>query len=75
MSDAYEIRILGEISDDLLQTFMPDRSYQDADDTVFIRTVADDGELFGLIARCETLGLRLVSLRRCDPDPAPDHQV
>jgi hypothetical protein len=65
---AYEIRIAGRVSDDLLQTFTPDRAYRDGDDTVFVRTVADDGELFGLIGRCETLRLRLVSLRRINPD-------
>jgi len=63
---SYEIRIAGWVSDDLLQTFAPDRSYQDAGDTVFVRTVADDGEFFGLIARCQTLGLRIVSLRQID---------
>jgi hypothetical protein len=70
LSYVYEIRIAGWLSADLLQTFTPDRAYADAGDTVFVRTVADDGEFFGLIARCETLGLRLVSVRQIDPGPA-----
>ncbi len=70
MSNAYEIRIAGWVSTDLLQTFTPDRASHDGGDTVFVRTIADDGELFGLIARCETLGLRLISLRQIDPGPA-----
>ena len=72
LSYAYEIRIAGRVSDDLLQTFTPDRAYQDAGDTVFVRTIADDGELFALIARWETLRLRLVSLRQIDSD-TPRH--
>ncbi len=68
MTYVYEIRIAGQVSDDLLQTFTPDRTYRDVDDTVFVRTIADDGELFGLIARCETLRLRLVGLRQINPD-------
>ena len=63
MSFVYEFRIAGHVSDDLLLTFSPDRAHKDAADTVFVRTINDDGELFGLIARCETLSLHLIGLR------------
>lgn len=69
MSYAYEFRIAGSVSPDLLQTFTPDLAYRDADDTVFVRTVTDDSELFGVIARCEALRLRLVGLRQLDRKP------
>lgn len=77
MPDTYEFRIAGRLSADLLASFEPRESLDDPDDTVFIRLVEDSSELFGVISRCELLGLRLVGLRQLNgpaaasrPDPA-----
>ncbi|MDN5763710.1 MAG: hypothetical protein L0H41_15515 [Microlunatus sp.] len=64
MGAVYEFQIAGHLSNELLETFGPSRVLADRDDTVFVRPVADDAELFGLIGRCETLRLRLVGLRQ-----------
>ncbi len=69
MSTAYEFRIEGQISPELLRTFRPTRTYEEDDRTVIVRTIEDDGELFGVIGRCETLGLRLVALRQLTTEP------
>ncbi len=64
MPDTYEFRISGQLSHDLLASFEPQMSSCEADETVFVRLIEDSGELFGVIARCELLGLRLVGLRQ-----------
>lgn len=69
MTIAYEFRIAGQLSDDLLRSFTPSSSRLEPDQTSFIRNVADDSELFGVIARCETLRLTLLGLRRIHDEP------
>lgn len=69
MTDAYEFRIAGQLSADLLASFEPQEWRDEGGDTVFIRRVEDSSELFGVISRCELLGLRLVGLRQLG-DPA-----
>lgn len=64
MTDTYEFRIAGQLSEDLLASFEPQESHDEQDDTVFLRLVEDSSELFGVISRCELLGLRLVGLRQ-----------
>lgn len=64
MSDAYEFRVAGRLSHDLMSTFEPTESRRERDETVFVCPVGDDGEFFGVIARCEALGLKLLSLRQ-----------
>jgi hypothetical protein len=64
LTETYEFRIAGRLSADLLRTFEPTEVDRDHGETVFIRTVLDAGELFGVISRCEALGLQLVGLRK-----------
>lgn len=64
MTDAYEFIITGRLSQELLSTFEPTRARREANETVFVRAIRDDGELFGVISRCEVLGLHLISLRK-----------
>ena len=64
MTIAYEFCIAGRLSHALLRSFAPISSRCEPDQTVFVRGVADDSELFGVIARCETLRLTLLGLRR-----------
>ncbi|MET1007495.1 MAG: hypothetical protein ABWX96_18235 [Propionibacteriaceae bacterium] len=74
MTDAYEFTIAGRLSPDLVSTFEPTTARSEHDETVFVRTVSDDAELFGVISRCEILGLHLVSLRKLTPDtPTADY--
>lgn len=61
MPEVYQFRVSGRLSDELLTTFDPARVVIVDDDTVFVRVVRDRGELFGVIARCETLGLALTA--------------
>jgi hypothetical protein len=68
LTDAYEFTIAGRLSRDLLSTFEPTTARREGDDTVFVRAIRDDGELFGVISRCEVLGLHLISLRELTSD-------
>jgi hypothetical protein len=64
LTDAYEFTIAGRLSEELLRTFEPTTSRLEDRETVFVRPIHDDGELFGVISRCEVLGLQLVGLRK-----------
>lgn len=64
MARAYEFRIAGSLSAELLASFEPSASRSDHGDTVFVRAVVDDSELFGMIGRCETYGLHLVGVHQ-----------
>ena len=72
MTDTYEFKIAGRLSQDLLSTFEPTTTHQNHHHTVFVRPIHDDGELFGVISRCEILGLHLISLRKLTPDTPHD---
>lgn len=72
VNDTYEFRIAGRLSHDLLRTFGPSRTELERDATVFVRSIHDEGELFGVIARCETLHLKLVGLRQLAAEPDQD---
>lgn len=67
MAEAYVFRIDGELSPELLDTFEPVDAVVEGGVTEFTCQVTDGAQLFGLVARCETLGLRLVSLARSRP--------
>jgi hypothetical protein len=67
---AYEFRIAGRVSAELLSSFDATMSRREQGDTVFERQVRDDGELFGVIGRCELLRLHLIGLRKL-PDVVP----
>ena len=70
MPEVYQFRVSGRLSDELVTTFGAARVPTSDDDTVFVRAVRDRGELFGVIARCETLGLELTAFGPADlPNP------
>lgn len=60
----YRFRLNGQLSADLLASFQPLRSEVEGGRTTFTRGVHDGAELFGIIARCEVLGLELIGLER-----------
>ncbi|MFW0793559.1 hypothetical protein AAFP30_07090 [Gordonia sp. CPCC 205515] len=64
MTDLYEFRIDGELSPELLATFHPVTSEVHRGETVFTCSVEDDPQMFGVVARCETLGLSLIGLAK-----------
>ena len=68
MTDSYEFRIAGVISTELVASFAPSSVRTDPAETVFVRPIRDDAELFGVIARCEMLRLKLVGLRQLRSD-------
>lgn len=75
MARAYEFRIAGRLSAELLASFDPSASRSDDGDTVFVRAVVDDCELFGIIGRCEVYGLHLLGVQqlpRAVPAELPD---
>ncbi|MGW0037433.1 hypothetical protein [Gordonia sp. NPDC003376] len=59
ITEVYQFRIEGELSAELLDTFQPVWVDQDAGDTLFCCAVDDTSQMFGILARCETLGLRV----------------
>ncbi|MDN5762080.1 MAG: hypothetical protein L0H41_07180 [Microlunatus sp.] len=72
MTSTYEFRIAGTISAELLGTFGPIQTRRDEHETVLLLQASDEAELYGIIARCETLGLGLVGFHRlhCEERPA-----
>lgn len=68
MSSTYEFRIAGRVSQELLSTFEPAAAHHDHGETVIVCAVGDDSEMFGVISRCETFGLHLVSVREISDD-------
>lgn len=70
MADVYRFRVEGVLSPEMIETFDPVRSEVDHGHTVFLCAVADQAALFGVLARCELLGLRLVELARDLPAAA-----
>ncbi|NLG46266.1 hypothetical protein [Gordonia sp. (in: high G+C Gram-positive bacteria)] len=64
MTEVYRFQVEGRLSADLLTTFQPLQSTDRAGSTVFWCAFVDRAQLFGAIARCELLGLALVSLTR-----------
>lgn len=64
MTDAYDFCIEGRLSPELAATFDPDHVRVQSDRTILRCSIRDQSQLFGVVARCETLGLRLVSLTR-----------
>lgn len=64
MARSYEFRIAGRLSAELLASFEPSASRSGEGETVFVRAVVDDCELFGVISRCELYGLHLLEVRQ-----------
>jgi hypothetical protein len=70
MSQEYEFRIKGRMSEELLATFAPLRAQPGSLETVLSGPIVDRADLHGVVARIETLGLDLLEMRRL-PAPAP----
>jgi hypothetical protein len=60
----YEIRIEGHLSETLAQTFRELDHVVMAGQTVLYGPVVDEAHLYGLLARCQSLGLRVVEMRQ-----------
>lgn len=64
VSETYQFRIEGELSADLVASFDPIWTGFEYGCTVFSCVIRDRPAMFGLIARCEMLGLHLVAVQR-----------
>ncbi len=76
ITEIYRFRIEGELSAELLDSFHPVWVDRDHGDTVFGCAVVDSSQMFGILSRCEILGLRvtefhLVSYQSPDRDDSP----
>ncbi|MET7377383.1 hypothetical protein ABZT08_00895 [Streptomyces sp. NPDC005526] len=60
----YEIRVAGHISETLAEAFPELEHVVMSGQTVLFGAVVDDAHLYGLLARCRSLGLRLLEMRR-----------
>ncbi|WP_395297726.1 hypothetical protein ACF9IK_32960 [Kitasatospora hibisci] len=60
----YEIRVAGAMTDDLLHGFPELESFVVAGQTVLVGRIVDEAHLYGLLARFQALGLRIVELRQ-----------
>ncbi|MFF4029047.1 hypothetical protein ACFYZ2_04645 [Streptomyces sviceus] len=64
----YEIRIDGHMSDILAAAFPELEHVVMSGQTVLFGSVVDEAQLFGLLARCQSLGLHVVEMRRMPDD-------
>ncbi|MER7572562.1 hypothetical protein ACFVP3_11495 [Streptomyces sp. NPDC057806] len=60
----YEIRVDGQMSETLVQSFPELDHVVMAGQTILFGPVVDEAHLYGLVARCQSLGLRIVEMRR-----------
>ncbi|MCW7944007.1 hypothetical protein AAW14_18680 [Streptomyces hygroscopicus] len=60
----YEIRVDGQMSETLTQAFPELDGFVVPQQTVLYGQVTDEAQLYGLLARCQSLGLRVVEMRR-----------
>ncbi|MER6010580.1 hypothetical protein [Streptomyces bluensis] len=60
----YEIRVDGHLSDTLAEAFPEFGHVVMAGQTVLFGPVVDEAQLYGLLARCQSLGLRVVEMRQ-----------
>ncbi|MFI6010160.1 hypothetical protein ACIBAG_15310 [Streptomyces sp. NPDC051243] len=60
----YEIRIDGQMSDTLISAFPELDSVVVPHQTVLYGPVTDEAHLYGLLTRFQSLGLRVLELRR-----------
>jgi hypothetical protein len=59
----YEIRVEGHLSETLAKAFPELGHVVMAGQTVLYGPVVDEAHLYGLLARCQSLGLRVVEMR------------
>ncbi|MFI6009215.1 hypothetical protein ACIBAG_10325 [Streptomyces sp. NPDC051243] len=64
----YEIRVDGQMSDELTTAFPELDSFVVPRQTVLYGQVKDDSQLYGLLVRFQSLGLRILEFRRL-PEP------
>ncbi|MBB1259978.1 hypothetical protein [Streptomyces alkaliterrae] len=64
----YEIRVEGHMSEALTEAFPELSHVVMAGHTVLYGQVVDDAQLWGLLARLQSLGLRVVEMRQL-PEP------
>jgi hypothetical protein len=60
----YEIRVDGQMSETLTKAFPELESVVVPHQTVLVGQVVDEAQLYGLLARCQSLGLHVVEMRR-----------
>jgi hypothetical protein len=60
----YEIRIDGQLSKTLAEAFPELDHVVVSDQTLLYGPVVDEAHLYGLLARCQSLGLRVLEMRR-----------
>jgi hypothetical protein len=60
----YEIRVEGHLSETLASTFQELDHVVMAGQTVLYGPVVDEAHLYGLLARCRSLGLRVLEMRQ-----------
>ncbi|MET7439805.1 hypothetical protein ACWERY_10265 [Streptomyces sp. NPDC004082] len=60
----YEIRVEGDLSDTLAEAFPELGHVVMSGQTLLFGPVVDDAHLFGLLARCQSLGLRVLEMRQ-----------
>jgi hypothetical protein len=71
MTHEYEFRIKGRLSEELLATFAPLRAETAIPETVLVGPITDRAQLYGVVARLETLGAELLELRRLPGERSP----
>jgi hypothetical protein len=60
----YEIRVDGQMSETLAKAFPELDHVVMSGQTVLYGPVVDEAHLYGLLARCRSLGLRVVEMRQ-----------
>ncbi|MFJ3235591.1 hypothetical protein [Streptomyces sp. NPDC086787] len=60
----YEIRIDGRLSQTLAEAFPELDHVVVSDQTLLFGPVMDEAHLYGLLARCQSLGLHVLEMRR-----------
>ncbi|MER6025825.1 hypothetical protein [Streptomyces sp. NPDC001851] len=60
----YEIRVDGEMTDVLAKAFLELDHVVMCGQTILYGPVVDEAHLYGLLARCQSLGLRVLELRQ-----------
>jgi hypothetical protein len=60
----YEIRIEGHLSETLAKAFPELDHVVMSGQTILFGPVVDEAQLYGLLARCQSLGLRVMEMRQ-----------
>ncbi|WBO62668.1 hypothetical protein [Streptomyces camelliae] len=60
----YEIRVDGQMTETLVKAFPELDHVLMAGQTLLYGTVVDEAHLYGLLARCQSLGLRVLEVRQ-----------